>query len=284
MFDLETSVRAWRDSLPDEFRSRGELLDELEQHLRDDFERRAAASGSPADAWAAAIGHLGSGEHLAGEFAKLDRHVWLPAWIAAASLLLVAGAVAFLATNIRRPLLSAHIVLVTIGYSAVFTTGFLAVVAVIARAIGSWNESKQASFRAAGRRLALLAVLTTFAAVALGTSWSSANLGRWWAWDPKEIGGACVLAWSAVLLQCFRSRASTPQSLTLLGVMGNIVVALSWFGPALLSPSHSYGYPPALYGGLLGGFLIAQILLVYLALLPAGTLRLRRLFGPAAHG
>ena len=48
------------------------------------------------------------------------------------------------------------------------------------------------------RDLGLAALLL---AVALGAWWSHRYLGRWWGWDPKEIGGICVLAWAGVQWQ-----------------------------------------------------------------------------------
>jgi hypothetical protein len=50
-----------------------------------------------------------------------------------------------------------------------------------------------------------------------------------------------------------------------------VVVSLSWFGPALLDNRHSYGFGPPLLG-----FVIVQLLLLLLALVPAGWLARQR--------
>ncbi|HEY8751742.1 MAG TPA: cytochrome c biogenesis protein CcsA [Tepidisphaeraceae bacterium] len=284
MFDLDQSIAAWRNSLPEQFRSRIQLLDELEQHLRDDIDRRIASGASPAEAWNSALTQLGSLETLSNEFAKLDKRMWAPAWIATAVLLLVVASVGYLAITLRRPLLGAHVLFVTTGYVAVFAIGFLAFISVLTRAIGLSTDHQLGAFKRTSTRLAMLAALTTCIGVALGAIWAHANLGHWWTWDPREIGGACVLAWTAVLIQSFRSRSSAPLSLMLLGVMGNIVVACSWFGPALFIQKLSYGYTPAFMSAILGSFLIAQILVIYIALLPAGALSLQGVRGPRVRG
>ncbi|MDB5293342.1 MAG: cytochrome biosis protein [Phycisphaerales bacterium] len=278
MFDLDQHVRSWRQAAAGTLGNDAQILDELEAHLRDEFDRLIACGQSADDAWAAAVQKLGNPRNLAGEFAKLHHRHWIPAWVATGSLALVVAAltwfmIARLAAGAFRPLLAIHIVLITAGYVAVFAAGFLGVYAVLIRAIAGWNDHQDAALRTTGARIALFAVVTTLLGVTLGAWWARENLGRWWAWDPKEIGGICVLAWSWVLYRCFRSWHSTPQARMCIAVMGNMVVALAWFGPVLPPGLHTYGDPSSLGGMLLGGFLIAQMLVIYLTLLPAGVLR-----------
>jgi hypothetical protein len=283
MFDLDQHVRSWRHLASGTLGDSKELLDELEAHLREEFDRLTASGQAAEDAWEAATRKLGSPQKLAGEFSKLRNRYWVPAWIATGLLTIAClGGFAFVRFSTRgfSPLLAVHVVLVTAGYGAVFAVGLLGVCAVLIRAVSGWGDRQNAALSTTGARLALIAVVTTFLGVVLGAWWSHDNLGRWWGWDPKEIGGACVLAWACVLLQCFRSRNSTPLMPMSMAVMGNMVVALAWFGPVFLGGLHSYAYVNSIAGMILGGFLIAQIALVYLMLLPAGVVRLRRFRAP----
>jgi hypothetical protein len=97
------------------------------------------------------------------------------------------------------------------------------------------------------------------------------NLGRFWGWDAKEIGGLSVLVWIVVLLLWLRYRPAAALVGMVLAGVGNVVVSLSWFGPALLDNRHSYGFGPSLLG-----FVVVQLLLLLLALVPAGWLARQR--------
>jgi cytochrome c biogenesis factor len=278
MFDLDWHIQSWRKEAAGPLAATPELLDELEAHLRDEFDRLTAVGESAEHAWACAMRKLGDPRPLAGEFAKLQTGFWLPARLAGVALalvvLLVTGLVVVrLAAGRAGPLLGVHVVLITAGYASLFATGFLGVCAVVARAATGWSERRDAAFRAQGTWLARIAAIATLLGVALGACWAHRYLGRWWAWDPRETGGLCVLAWAFVLLQSFRSADSTPQSRMCFAISGNMVVALSWFGPVQLSggPHHSYGSPSA--DMFMGLFLVAHILVIYLALLPPGVLR-----------
>lgn len=276
MFDLDQHVRSWRQTLAASVKP-PEVLDELESHLRDEFDRLTRAGRTPNDAWADAVAALGTPRQIAGEFTKLRPRAWVPEWIAYATLVFVAGFVAWMfATGRSRPLLMAHVLAVSVGYSAVFVIGFLALCVSVSRAVAGWTDEQNALFRAAGRRLSWLAMLCTALGVVLGAVWAHKYMGRWWAWDPKEIGGACVAAWSAALILCFTTRHSTPQSLMTIAGVGNMVVAIGWFGPALLGHAHDYGFNSPMYGMILGGFLLAQVGVICLVQLPPGVLRLAR--------
>ncbi len=274
MFDLDQNVRSWRDAASHTLRATPDVLDELESHLRDEFDRLTRAGSSPQEAWAKAVEGLGTPQQLAGEFTKLRVRTWIPAWIANAVLILFVAVVAWVfVKGPSRPLLTAHVIAVCTGYGAVFAVGFLALCAALTRALSGWNESQNAAFRAAGGRLSLLALFATSIGVVLGMVWAHYNMGRWWGWDPKEIGGACVVAWSAALMFCFVSRHATAQSLMTIAGMGNMVVAIGWFGPALLGHAKNYGYTSPIFGMILGGFLLAQVLVICLIQLPPLVLR-----------
>ena len=281
MFNLDQHIQSWRESAARSLGDGEERLDELEAHLRDEFDRLAAAGAAPDRAWDESLRKLGSPQALAGEFAKVGpRPRWLPAWVAAGALALGVLAVAWmvvarLSAGAFRPLLAAHVVSVTAGYGALFAIGFLGICAAVRRAVAGWDDRRDAAFRSTGAALSLLALVATAAGVVLGAWWSRGGLGRWWGWDPREIGGLCALAWAGLLFQSFRWRHSTPQSRMLVAVTGNMVVALAWFGPVLLEATrfagHAYGGPSPTLGMLLGGFLVAQIGVAYLLVLPAGV-------------
>jgi hypothetical protein len=211
--------------------------------------------------------HLGTPEQLASEFDKTRSPKWLAAWWAVGGLAVVGALAGWLALRLphRRGdlLLAVHVFAVTTGYSAVFAVGFLSLWATIWQALRGWDASRDAALRAIGARLALLAAIATALGVVLGSWWAHDHLGRWWAWDARELGGVVVMGWSVVLLRGFRGHVTT-QLLLLLGVTGNLVVGLAWFGPVLVDTSHGYGF--SMIGMLLGGFMVSQIIVLYVAI------------------
>jgi hypothetical protein len=61
MFNLEEKLSDWRGSLPQELRENHELLEELESHLREAFERQMKAGKSDEDSWGAALSSIPPG-------------------------------------------------------------------------------------------------------------------------------------------------------------------------------------------------------------------------------
>src|SRR5438874_2672767 len=128
MFDIDRQIQEWRRTVSAHFGDRGDVVDELEAHLRDDFDRRVRSGVSPEQAWADACAQLGEARQLAGEFAKVSGRPWLPAWIAAiaviaASLLVAVWMGIGLRDGRRGPLLASHVVTITAGYCTVFAVG-----------------------------------------------------------------------------------------------------------------------------------------------------------------
>ena len=76
-FDLNQSVREWRDSLASSAAVRADELDELEQHLRDSMVELRARQLTEEESFFIATRRLGSGEVLTREFSKVNpRRVW----------------------------------------------------------------------------------------------------------------------------------------------------------------------------------------------------------------
>lgn len=105
MFNLEYQLGKWRA----EMAATGlavEILDELETHLRDDFEQQVRDGTEPAEAFAAALRRLGPPRELSAEFGRsgsasmacaLRRHRW-KVWLCAGVCLLVE-----IVLNVFRP-------------------------------------------------------------------------------------------------------------------------------------------------------------------------------------
>jgi Cytochrome C assembly protein len=276
MFDLEQQIQAWRRSLPGTFDKQPEVVEELECHLRDEVQRLVLSGQAPERAWETALQRLGSPQQLAAEFNKLPPAAWLPARLV---MLALAGLGACLAWFLVRelghgkiePLLGGHVFLVTLGYSAMFAVGALAAWSLVTRAVLGWDARHAVALRAAALRLCVVGLGLTAVGVVLGSLWAHDHLGRYWGWDALEVGALGVLAWYGVMLAWLRWRPSTGVAGMLLGVVGNVVVSLSWFGPRLIdSGLHAYGY--SWVGTFLAVFVGANLVFLMLALVPAGWL------------
>jgi hypothetical protein len=281
MFDLEERIRHWRQAQAHALGGRAEVLDELESHLREEVQRLVAAGQTLASAWETALARLGDPRQLADEFGKvsaLGALGWLPARVVVALLALLGLGLAWvIGTNLHpvqkqfSVLLASHVFTIDLGYSTTLAVGFLAVWALLSRVIAGTEARQGEGFRAAAVALAATGLVLTAVGVVLGGWWAADNLGRFWGWDPKEIGGLSVLVWNAVLLLWLRFRPAAFLVGMVLAGVGNVVVSLSWFGPALLEHRYSYGFGPPLLG-----CVIVQLLLLLLALVPAGWLARQR--------
>jgi hypothetical protein len=273
MFDLEQAVQEWRQTMALALCGQSDVIDELESHLRDEVQRLVQAGQMPQQAWKAALDRLGSSEQLTVEFGKLatvNALSWRPAQVlflahAAIALLLAWLLMARWWNGVIDSLLTAHIFIVTVGYSAMFAVGAIAVWSVLARALGSWNPVRTGALRATVLLWTTAGLTLTAAGVVLGGWWASEHLGRIWAWDPKETAAVTVLAWNSLVLLSMLGRPLSERTTMAMGLVGNIVISLCWFGPPALA-----GTPMVWY---LGAFVVIQVPLLVLAFLPAGRLR-----------
>jgi hypothetical protein len=274
MFDLEARIRQWRENLGAALGGRPEVVEELEGHLRDEVDRLVQAGQTPEQAWQTALGRLGSAPQLAAEFGKLPPGPvsWLPGRLVVGGLVLLgvvlAGILLYrLGQGRVGPLLAAHVFAVTAGYTIAFAVGALTIWSILAGAVRGPDARQMEALRSSARTLAVPGLALSAVGVVLGGCWAQEHLGRAWGWDLKEVGGLCVLAWYAALLGGLW-RLRTDRSTWLLGLAGNVVVSLGWFGPALAEPGHASGAGAIPW--VLAGFVLVQVLLVGVALVPAG--------------
>ncbi len=285
MFDLETAVAQWRQDLARQSGLTAEVLDELEAHLRDDVTRQVAGGRPAEEAFREAAARLGEPRALVAEFAKVNAArptSWLPAWVvlalaglAAVAVLLMVGA------RLRpgeQPLLAFHVAAVTLGYGATLCVGLLAACYVAARPFGDLAAGQKRFVYRVTFGLTAGAAVLTLLGVGLGGVWANENLGRFWGWDPKEVGGALVLAWQAGVLVALWRRWPGEHAALVLGLVGDIVVGLAWFGPPLLPTGlHGYAFPPGWLLPLLLGLAVAHAGLLALGfLVRPGVLRRSR--------
>jgi Cytochrome C assembly protein len=282
MPDIERRIEAWRRDAARALPGREDVLDELAEHLRQEVQQLLRAGRPEDEAWAAALARLGSPEALAAEFAKVPPApaAWLPARVVtAAGLLLGACLVGALAARwqagLTEALLAAHVGAVTLGYGATLLVGALAVCHVLRRPFGDLSAAQRRWLGHTAFRLSCAAATLTAVGVFLGAVWARDHLGRFWGWDLREIGGLVVLAWDVVLAVFFlRGWPRGGERLAgLLAVAGNVVVALAWFGPAVVAPPRSYG--PSLLAFWLLLFTGSQVAVLAAGLAPAGWIRRR---------
>ncbi len=170
--------------------------------------------------------------------------------------------------------LSTHVVTVTTGYAATFLAGFLAIVFVLRGVLTPSLDKRTAeSLTRMVYGIVCFATFFSFIGTVLGGIWADQSWGRFWGWDPKENGALIIVLWNAVILHCRWAGLIRQRGLMAMAVFGNIVTSWSWFGTNMLGIGlHSYGFTNAAFYGLIT-FVVSQLLLVGLVLLPQGKWR-----------
>ncbi|MCC6235737.1 MAG: cytochrome c biogenesis protein CcsA [Verrucomicrobiales bacterium] len=177
--------------------------------------------------------------------------------------------------------LATHVVVVTLGYSASFVAGFLAVLYVL-RGFFTSSLTKAAATALARMVYGVIcfAMLFSFVGTVLGGIWADQSWGRFWGWDPKENGALLIVIWNAVYLHARWGKLLSEKALMAVAIFGNIVTAFSWFGVNMLGIGlHSYGFMDAAFKWLMV-FDVTQVILIALALLPLRYWRSFRHAGP----
>jgi ABC-type transport system involved in cytochrome c biogenesis permease subunit len=165
--------------------------------------------------------------------------------------------------------LATHVVVITLGYASTFVAGFLAIV-YIARGVFT-RTLAEATGKALSRMvygIVCFATLFSFVGTVLGGIWADQSWGRFWGWDPKENGALIIVLWNALILHARWGGIIKERGLMNCAIVGNIVTSWSWFGVNMLGIGlHSYGFMDAAFKWLMA-FVISQLALIGLGLLP----------------
>jgi len=165
--------------------------------------------------------------------------------------------------------LATHVTTITLGYTAVFVAGFLAILYVL-RGVFTRTLDAEAARQLARMIYGVLcfALLLSFTGTVLGGIWADQSWGRFWGWDPKENGALIIVLWVALILHARWGGMIRQRGMAVLSIFGNIAVTWSWFGVNELGAGlHSYGFTEGTTFWLLV-FAASQLLLIGLGLLP----------------
>ena len=183
---------------------------------------------------------------------------------------------AVLDTNIW---LATHVVVITLGYSAMFLAGLLGAVYLL---LGVFTPKLNERVSGSGSELVTVgkaitkivygiicfATIFSFVGTVLGGIWADQSWGRFWGWDPKENGALLIVLWCAVILHARWGGLVREKGLMVLAVFGNVITAFSWFGVNMLGVGlHSYGFMEAAFKWLMA-FNASQLLIMLLAAVP----------------
>lgn len=165
--------------------------------------------------------------------------------------------------------LATHVVIITLGYSAMFLAGFIGIAYILLGVFGKMLD------REAGKAMAgavygtiCFATLFSFVGTMLGGVWADQSWGRFWGWDPKENGALMIVLWCAVILHARWGKLVGPVGLMQLAIVGNIITSWSWFGTNMLGIGlHSYGFMEEAFFWLLV-FVASQALVIIIGWMP----------------
>lgn len=172
--------------------------------------------------------------------------------------------------------LATHVVVISLGYVAVFLAGALGIFYIF---YGLFTSKLD---KGTGRTLAnvtygvvCFGLLFSFVGTILGGIWADQSWGRFWGWDPKENGALIIVVWTAIILHARWGGFIRERGLMVMAVFGNIVTAWSWFGTNFLGVGlHSYGFHESGFMWL-KLFVVSQLAIMILGGLPLKVWRSR---------
>ena len=278
MHNLEKMIAEWRRTSTAAPNVSEETLDELENHLRETVEQFVRSGLSESEAFQRAVKQLGAAPSVALEFQKLEQPAWWPIKlvIGAGVVAAVTFAILSIALSDARPsgfLLGVHVFTVSLGYTTTFLVGALGICFVGQRCFSDFSPRRMRSATRVTFVLGCMAAGLTAVGIVLAMMWAKAEWGRYWAWDVKETAATCVIAWQLCFLIAHRIAAA--RRVLVIGILGNIVVVLCWFGSNLLSAGlHTYGMRN--YLSLLLVAILFHLAFFLIGLAPAGWLQFRK--------
>ena len=164
--------------------------------------------------------------------------------------------------------LATHVVVITLGYSATFLAGTIAIVFLIMRLFGTIPKPTSNALRGMVYGVLCFATLASFVGTVLGGIWADQSWGRFWGWDPKENGALLIVIWNAIILHARWGGMVKERGMMVMAVFGNIVTSWSWFGTNMLGIGlHSYGFTDAAFVWLTG-FIVSQLVIMGLGFIP----------------
>ncbi|RIK77263.1 MAG: hypothetical protein DCC67_12870 [Planctomycetota bacterium] len=162
--------------------------------------------------------------------------------------------------------LATHVVCITLGYSTTFLAGALGLAYLLLGDVGGLlgaKERQQLARMAYGA--VCFAIFFSFIGTVLGGLWADDSWGRFWGWDPKENGALMIVLWNAIVLHARWGKMVGDRGLAALAVLGNIVVAWSWFGVNQMGVGlHAYGFTEGRTFWV-AAFMVTQLAVVALA-------------------
>ncbi len=250
MFDLEKSITEWRQQMLASGIKTPVPLAELENHLRDDIAALIATGTPEAEAFQIATARIGSPSPLQTEFCKLGNRPSRPAtlglWFWAIGMVTVLAFLSkgFFAGRLSL-LLGAHILSLTAGYSAAFLIGGFAIYYVCCHWCQTLSLSHEQEIGRAIYVFSRLAAALVVAGLVLGMLWSKFNRGHYLTGDPREIGALCAVLWLTGSSIVQRLSRVNHRAAALMGIAGNMVIGLAWFGAGVVAHgSGMSGYWP----------------------------------------
>lgn len=165
--------------------------------------------------------------------------------------------------------LATHVIIITLGYSAMFLAGALGIV-FICMGLFSKNFSKEdaRSLTNMVYGITCFAALFSLVGTILGGIWADQSWGRFWGWDPKENGALMIVIMGAIVLHARWGGICKERGIMNLAICGNIITAWSWFGTNLLGVGlHSYGFTDSGFFSMLL-FIISQLWFIGMSFLP----------------
>ena len=166
--------------------------------------------------------------------------------------------------------LATHVVVITLGYSAMLLAGVLAVAYVLLGLVTTkLNRELAQVLTSMVYGVVCFATLFSFVGTVLGGIWADQSWGRFWGWDPKENGALLIVLWCALILHARWGGFIRQRGLMAMTICGNAITAFSWFGVNMLGIGlHTYGFMSKAFPWLMG-FIILQAVLALLTRLPA---------------
>ncbi|MDB5305757.1 MAG: cytochrome c assembly protein [Phycisphaerales bacterium] len=189
--------------------------------------------------------------------------------------------------------LATHVVCVTLGYTATFLAGLLAIGYVLATPLATITGATIRGFTSlfGGQPaddddrwsitpdalkdvirmvygIVCFALLFSFVGTILGGIWADQSWGRFWGWDPKENGAVLIVLWNALILHARWGGVVRDRGVAVLAILGNIVTSWSWFGTNMLGIGlHSYGFMQSAQFFLIL-FMASQVALAAIGMIP----------------